>query len=75
MSRDARKLANAERFAPTGLFGSSEKKRDQVAAQRAIEGLSQNDQIIGLLTEQNALLSRQNEMLDFLCRRIDPPRM
>lgn len=67
-------MANAERFAPTGLFGSSEKKRDQVAAQRAIEGLSQNDRIIDLLSQQNVLLSRQNEMLDFLCRRLDQDR-
>lgn len=71
MGKNTRGLHNSERFAPTGLFGSSEKKRDQVAAQRAIEGLSQNDRIIDLLSQQNVLLSRQNEMLDFLCRRLD----
>lgn len=42
---------------------TSEKGRDRASAQRAIEGLTQNDQIIALLTEQN-------EMLRYMCERL-----
>lgn len=46
---------------------TSEKGRDRAAAHRAIEGLSQNDQIIALLFEQNQLLAAQNQMINYLC--------
>lgn len=49
-------------------------RKDRRNAERAVENLNQNDQIIDLLTQQNALLSRQNEMLDFLCRSVDARR-
>lgn len=42
---------------------TSEKGRDRANAQRAIEGLTQNDQIIALLTDQN-------EMLRYMCDRL-----
>lgn len=67
MAKNTRGLNNSERFAFAGLVGSSEKKRDQGAAHRAIEGLSQNDRIIGLLADLVALQRDQNTMLGYLC--------
>lgn len=60
MAKDTRKLGHNERH--VGLF-SSEKGRDKAQAQRAIEGLTQNDQIIALLSEQNDLLRYMSERL------------
>ncbi|WP_446666809.1 hypothetical protein [Flexivirga sp. B27] len=67
MGKNTRGLHHSERFAFTGLAGSSEKKRDQVSANRAIEGLNQNDRIIGLLSQLVALQRDQNSMLGYLC--------
>jgi hypothetical protein len=53
MSDKTRDLRHGEKR--MALF-SSEKGRDRASAQRAIEGLSQNDQIIALLEQQNELL-------------------
>lgn len=60
MNKDTRDLRHGEKR--LSLF-SSEKGRDRANAQRAIEGLSQNDQII-------ALLSEQNDMLRYMCDRL-----
>lgn len=46
-----RKLHHSERG-----IGGGERGRDRADAKRQLEGLSQNDQIIALLTEQNDLL-------------------
>lgn len=54
---DNRRLRHGEKR--MAMF-TSEKGRDRATAQRSIEGLSQNDQIIWLLQEQN-------EMLRYLC--------
>ena len=53
MTADNRDLRHGEKM--FGVF-SSEKGRDRANARRTIEGLSQNDQIIELLTEQNRML-------------------
>lgn len=55
-----RKLNHSERG--MNLFGG-EKARDRADARRQLEGLSQNDQVIALLTEQN-------EMLRYMCERL-----
>lgn len=60
---DNRQLRHGEKRMP--VF-TSEKGRDRAAAHRAIEGLTQNDQIITLLFEQNQLLADQNGMLRYL---------
>lgn len=49
-----RKLNHSERG--ISLFGG-ERARDRADAKRQIEGLSQQDQVIALLNEQNALLA------------------
>lgn len=60
MAKDARELRHGEKR--MALF-TSEKGRDRANAERAIAGLSQNDQIIELLTSQN-------EMLRYMCDRM-----
>ena len=55
-----RKLTHSERG--VSIFGG-EKARDRADARRQLEGLSQNDQVIALLTEQN-------EMLRYMCDRL-----
>lgn len=55
-----RKLDHSERG--VSLFGG-EKARDRAEARRQMEGLTQNDQVIALLTEQN-------EMLRYMCDRL-----
>lgn len=64
MANDPRQLRHGEQRMS---FFTSEKGRDRAAAQRAIAGLSQQDQIIALLGEQNQLLSEQNQMMKYLC--------
>lgn len=49
---------------------TSEKGRDRAAAQRAIEGLSQNDQIICLLQEQAGMMFEQNQLLRYMADRL-----
>jgi hypothetical protein len=63
MAGNPRQLAHGEKRMP--VF-TSEKGRDRAAASRAIEGLTQNDQIIALLFEQNQMLTEQNQMLRYL---------
>lgn len=58
------------RYGEKRLAFSSEKARDRANAQRAIEGLSQNDKIIWLLQEQAAMLFEQNQMLAYVCDRL-----
>jgi len=57
---DNRDLKHGEKR--LGVF-SSEKGRDRANAQRAIEGLSQNDQMI-------YLLNRQVELLDYIAQAV-----
>lgn len=60
MAKDSRELRHGEKR--LSVF-TSEKGRDRANAQRAIEGLTQNDQIIALLSEQNDLLRYMSERL------------
>jgi hypothetical protein len=60
MTKDPRELRHGEKR--LAMF-TSEKGRDRANAQRAIEGLTQNDEIIGLLTQQNELLRYIGERL------------
>ncbi len=67
MGKDTRDLRHGEKR--LAVF-SSEKGRDRANAQRAIEGLSQNDQMIQLLHQQTQLLVEQTEMLRYMCDRL-----
>lgn len=60
MAKDSRELRHGEKR--LAVF-TSEKGRDRANAERAIEGLNQNDQIIALLKEQNDLLRYACERL------------
>jgi hypothetical protein len=60
MAKDSRELRHGEKR--LAVF-TSEKGRDRATAERAIEGLNQNDQIIALLREQNDLLRYACERL------------
>lgn len=68
MAEDVRKLSRKERGFQT--FGTSEHMRDQAAARRAIEGLSQNDQIIALLHEQAGMMFEQNQLLRYIAEQM-----
>lgn len=67
---DPRKLAQSEKVIgrPHGAdwFLGGEKARDRADAQRQIEGLNQNDQIIALLQEQVTQQRRTNQLLEWL---------
>lgn len=61
---DTRKLGASERVVGFGFKG--ERARDRADAQRQIEGLSQQDQMLQLLREQVAEQRRTNQLLEWL---------
>jgi hypothetical protein len=75
---DPRKLAHSEKV--IGMrhgaewFLGGEKARDRADAKRQIEGLSQNDQIIALLSELVTEQRRTNQLLEWLGGLLAQPR-
>lgn len=68
MGKSTKGLHNSERWAaPTGLFGTSEKKRDQQAALRANESLSQAASTNDLLRDLVVQQQETNRMLRWMC--------